>query len=43
MLSIGFFNILSAVYAQMSDTDFDDFDTPIKLLAMQIINSLLVL
>ena len=30
----------------MSDTDFDDFDdldTPIKLLAMQIINSLLVL
>jgi len=43
MLSIGFFNILLVVHAQRSDSDFDDPDASIRLLAMQIINFLLVL
>jgi|TARA_B100000780_G_scaffold253590_1_gene201243 hypothetical protein len=43
MLSIGFFNILLVVHAQSSDSDFDDLDASIRLLAMQIINFLLVL
>ena len=43
MLSLSCFNILLVLHAQRSDTDFDDFDASIRLLVMQIMNSLLVL